>query len=126
MFYFIHNKLLPYLFGRKKMELREFVKMSLVEIVQGIKEANKELSTDGVVTADNNVFMLKYSGGNKPEGSPVEFDVAISTTSDQKAGAGASAKLYVVDINVNGSQSTVKEHVSRVKFSVFVKMDVSF
>lgn len=105
------------------MELREFVKQSLVEIVQGVEEANIELSGNNELTANNSnrAFLLAYSGGDNPKGPHVEFDVAVSTKTDLTAGAGASVKLYVVDLDAGGSSSTVKEHISHVRFAVLVK-----
>ena len=103
------------------MELKDFVRQSLVEIVQGIKEANIELAGNEQPTAENKAFLLNYSGGDNPKGPHVEFDVAVSTKTDRNAKAGASAKLYVVELNAGGSSSTIREYVSHVKFAVLVK-----
>lgn len=103
------------------MELKDFVTQSLVQIVNGIKQANKELAGEENPTADKKAFLLPYSGGDKPQGPSIEFDVAVSTKADNKATAGASGKLYVVSIEAGGSTSTIKENVSRVKFAVLVK-----
>lgn len=103
------------------MELKEFVTQSLVQIVSGIKQANKEIAGIENPTAENNAFLLFSSVGDKPKAPHVEFDVAISTKADNKATVGASAKLYVVSLEAGGSSSTIKENVSRVKFAVLVK-----
>ncbi len=103
------------------MELKDFVTQSLVQIVNGIKQANTELAGVENPTADTKAFLLFSSVGDNPKAPHVEFDVAVSTKADSKAAAGAAAKLYVVSLEAGGSTSTIKENVSRVKFAVLVK-----
>jgi hypothetical protein len=103
------------------MDLEEFVTQSLVQLVQGVKQANVKLAGKEKTTADEKAFLLTYSGGDHPMGPHVEFDVAVSIKTDRKATAGASGKLYVVGIEASGSNSTTKENVSRVRFAVLVK-----
>lgn len=93
------------------MELKDFVTQPLVQIVNGIKQANKELAGIENPTADNKAFLLFSSVGEKPKAPHVEFDVAVSTKADNKATGGASAKLYVVSLEAGGSTSTIKENV---------------
>lgn len=103
------------------MELKEFVTQSLVQIVGGIQQANRDIAGTENPTADQRAFLLVYSGGDNPKGPHVEFDVAVSIKTDNKATAGASGKLFVVGLKAGGSTSTVNENVSRVKFAVLVK-----
>ncbi len=103
------------------MELKEFVTQTLVQIVKGIQQANSELAGEENPVADKKAFLLTYSGGDKPQGPHVEFDVAVSIKTDSKAAAGASGKLYVVELEAGGSKSTIKENASRVRFAVLVK-----
>ncbi len=103
------------------MELKEFVTQTLVQIVQGIKQANQELAGQEKPGAENKAFLLAYSGGEHPGGPHIEFDVAVTTETGSKAGADASAKLYVVGFQAGGSKLTIKENVSRVRFAVLVK-----
>jgi hypothetical protein len=58
------------------MELKAFIKETLVDIGQAIREANAEIGNDP--------FMLRRTEQGKTTG--IEFDVAVTT----KAGSGAA------------------------------------
>lgn len=103
------------------MELKEFVTLALVQIVNGVREANQELLGESKAASDaKNPFLLAYSGGEDPDTPHVEFDLAVTTETDSKAAGGASATLHVVAFGLGGSKSTINQSVSRVRFSVTV------
>jgi len=103
------------------MDLSDFVKQTLVQIVRGIRDANKEVAGEIAPTADKKAFLLFYSGGENPKAPHIEFDVAVTTTTTKSGKTGVSGRLWVVDAKAGGSAGASNEHISHVKFSVLVK-----
>jgi hypothetical protein len=102
------------------MELGQFVEEALVQIVKGIREANDKLEPGKEKAAQP--FFLHHSLGDHPQAPHIEFDVAVTTQSKGGGGAKVNAKLHVVSVGLDGSYTGAKESVSRVKFSVVVKL----
>lgn len=101
------------------MELGQFVEQALVQIVRGIEGANASLAPN--TEKANQPFVLRYSGGDRPQSPHVEFDVALTTQSKVEGEAKGGAKLVVASGELAGSASLSKETVSHVRFSVMVK-----
>ena len=101
------------------MNLHQFVKETLVQIVKGIEDANQSLDPDK--PKPDQAFLLAYSGG-EPQRSPhTEFDVAVTTQLEATGQAEGKAQLIVAAIALDGSGSVSRENTSRVKFSVLIK-----
>lgn len=93
------------------MELKEFVKESLVQIDQGILEADKEI--------DRGIF---YSGTS--DNRSFEFDIAVMTKLEK--GRNAKGEIKVVGIGDFGGKfinTTTNTSVSRIKFGVHFAND---
>ena len=103
------------------MELNDFVSQTLVQIVKGVEQANEELAKGKPPSPGGKPFLLYSSVGQAPHSPHVEFDIAVTTKTDNKAKGGALAKLYVVGFEASGTKSTFNENVSHVRFSVMVK-----
>lgn len=107
------------------MELQEFVRTTLIQIAEGVSEANAHLK-NGATGALINPSGT-YGGQVKDAIHPVEFDVAL-TVSDESVTKGTSESggkagiLTVASVNAKvGSEdsgSNRREAVSRVKFTV--------
>jgi Trypsin-co-occurring domain 2 len=103
------------------MELREFVAETLLAIQEGVADAIRradESKTLGRINpvweggADEKVDWKEYV-------QPVEFDVAVTTTTKSEAeGKGSVKVLSVVELGAEGSKSREHSRVSRIKFSI--------
>jgi len=98
------------------IELKEFIKNTLVEIAQGIRTANDELKN-----LDKNqfkVFNLRRNIGDDSKIPGIQFDIAVTAAKDQKDKAGFMIAL----VNLGGAASTEKalsnELVHRIKFEI--------
>ena len=106
------------------MDLKEFTKQTLVQIVEGAKEANTELEhinsfipytnigTANPVYAidDENIERLIVN---------VDFDVAITATESEGANGGASLKVASLMTLGGGVQSkTENQTISRIKYTL--------
>jgi len=104
------------------MELRNFIKEALKDIMGGVADAQKEIA-DGVVvppTADS--FKSVETGISNIV--PVEFEVTVTT--DEKAGSEAKLSVVaaVVGGHVKGDSSNASGHVGKLSFKVPVKFEL--
>jgi hypothetical protein len=100
------------------MDLRNFIKETLLQIQRGIGDATRELHT---VPTDLGAIGPIFKDINKLNNKDiewVEFDVAV-TVSEESTGE-KSGKLNVAALSFGGSKvsSTETQFVSRVKFRV--------
>ncbi|WP_206188308.1 hypothetical protein [Parasedimentitalea denitrificans] len=117
------------------MELKEFIREAIVDIAEGIREADDKLKSMGglVNPGAHKAGKAEVTGsdrrgpviGRKPEEfvaprTTLKFDVAVSAASDTEEGAGASAKIWVFAASVDGKTVAKTESVSRLSFDVDV------
>lgn len=109
------------------MELSEFVKQSLTQIVMGVKESQDAIRDQGGYA--NPAVFTTASGkesathfGSVSDGQNVllvDFDVAVTVTDTVDGGVGGKlsvASLFKVEAGSKGS--TASEATSRIKFKV--------
>lgn len=106
------------------MNLKDFVAETLVQIVEGVADAQKRVHELDVGAAVN-PNRIPVSAKKLTQATPVQFDVAVTVLGESatKAGAGASAGFLSVisarvDAQVEDSATIKNEAVSRVQFSV--------
>jgi hypothetical protein len=98
------------------MDLRDFVKSTLISIVSGVNDASQALKekTNGVKR-----FKISSMGERGFENQYINFDVAVVTSSEVKGQVSSEGKILVASIDLEGSASGRNENVSRVNFRVF-------
>jgi len=109
------------------LDLKDFVRESIVQIVEGIKEAQEKTKGSGAVvnpeltsqTGDRIPRVLPPGRQYNPPAQLLEFDVAVSTT-DEKTAEGRIAVLSAVGVGLKGLLKRGTESASRIKFGVFV------
>lgn len=101
------------------MELEKFVSETLLAISQGIRETNTLIKSASDQSDAKNTFFLK-AGGNQETATGIDFDIAVTTTSDRNGQAGTKVKLAVVEAEIGGGGAVKLENVSRIKFKVYV------
>ena len=90
------------------MDLQEFVKETLVEVIKGAHKAAEEIS--GQHTEKNLLGGINVS----LDPSLVEFDVAVTVSRGTKGGGRLGVSIFGVEATVSGS--TQSQH--RIKFSI--------
>ena len=106
------------------MELKQFITETLVQISDGIQEAQKQLKERGseaIVNTNMTETDVGHlvTGGRRRPVEHVEFDVAILANegTETKAGVGITvASLLKLDAGGKSSQTSGRE--SRIKFKV--------
>jgi hypothetical protein len=113
------------------MELKSFVRETLVEIVKGVKEAQEKtkasgalINPEGVIT-ESNTKIVKWlperrGSGDWREGQVVEFDVAVAVSEkdEAKGGIGIQVASIMIGVGVSGKIEDENSTISRLKFSV--------
>jgi hypothetical protein len=102
------------------MDLREFISRALCDIVNGVKDAQKETDKGTIVPGVSSSFKAIETGIS--ELTAIEFEVTVKT--DERSGS--EAKLNVVAAfvggGVKGESDTSSGHAAKLKFRVPVKL----
>jgi len=103
------------------MELKEFVRESLLQIIGAVREAQAQCAD-----AEINPIVLDSHGGRRQSArgndvQDVQFDVAVTATDagEKKAGIGIVA---AIGIGASLQSATTNESVSRIKFAVTIAL----
>ena len=105
------------------MELREFVRSTLLEIVAGVSEAQEALiegGSTGVINppASGNINRPEYRGTGSRLLEMVEFDVALTVTETSDKGLGGRLSIAAASIGTQRGTSIENSEVSRIQFQV--------
>lgn len=107
------------------IELRDFVKNTLVQIATGVSEANKEMHEKHGGEYTQAPFRLHKNLGDHAKSMPgISFDVAVTASSGTADKAGA--KISVTQIfGIGGSieASSEDRYVHRIQFVVGLHTD---
>ncbi len=95
------------------MELKEFIRQTLYDIAEGIREANAAYKESRNI--QENAYVLTPGRGQE-EGTGIHFDVAVTT----QAARGGQASIKVLSLGVGGERRHTSESVSRIRFTVTV------
>lgn len=99
------------------MELREFIKTTLIELASGISDAGNELGHRIAVT--NTALRTKDKG----DYGLVDFDLAIEVKDTRKSNGGGELKVAVVKANLGKDNETSASSTSRIKFTLEADFD---
>lgn len=90
------------------MELKEFVKKVLVDVVEAVEEARSTSSRDMHLFGNSNA-------------RTIEFDVAVTVEKSSEASGKAGIKvLELIEGGGNLSKKSIDTTVSRIQFGVYV------
>ena len=106
------------------MELEEFVKKSLVQIVSAVKNAQSEVEdSGGAINPTGLQFWPKQLTGEKfnSEGNitqDVHFDVAVTAVEGKGTKGGIGVFVGAVGLGSQGESNISTQSASRIKFTV--------
>ncbi len=111
------------------LKLKDFITESLTQIVEGIREAQKQTAETGalinpVVGVSSEGRIAYVDDRHNQFAQRVEFDVAVGATEERKA-AGKVGVLWVVAGGVEGEKTSGTETASRIRFGVYVAFPTS-
>lgn len=107
------------------MNLKEFVSESLIEIIEGVKDAQTRTGQSGGEVnpspqGSSSDFIKQglFMAGNRKIGSYVEFDVAVTITEGSGTKGGIGIFSGALNIGAAGQSSKTDTSLSRIKFQV--------
>ncbi len=102
------------------MELQEFVRDTIRQVIKGIQVAKDELATEGVWAAINPNW--KDTPMSEKHILAIDFDVAVTVVEGNQSEADGGIKLGIqvvsLGLGTKDRTSTETSSVSRIKFSV--------
>lgn len=102
------------------MELREFVKTTLIEIAQGVIEAKAEYQKMG---GEVNPRGCSMNGQRDVQGaSQISFDIALTQMDKTDASKGIGVLSSYVKVGAGKTEEQELSSMSRVSFTVSVKL----
>ncbi len=107
------------------MDIKDFIKESLNQIVEGISEANKALKEQGayiptrMVVGDGVWVTLDKETNTTRNFMKVDFDLAITITqSDNIKATGGLSIASIFNAGAESEDSNRNEEVSRIKYTI--------
>ena len=106
------------------MELQEFIRSVLVQIVRGVEQAQAELRNSKAIINPLGIKAEIALRENKdtPDFTNVEFEVAVEVKNQGEQTGGVSIQVAVFKAGVSGKKTNVESHVSKLQFAVPVHL----
>lgn len=105
------------------MELKDFIKKALTEIIEGVSESQKEIKNAQVIPNLNTNVEVAKTGLSQVQ--KIEFEVAVNVVEEE----GIEAKLSVMNVfiggQVKGGSTSSSGYSSKIKFGVPVQFNTS-
>jgi len=102
------------------MNLDEFIKLTLSQIVNGVDDASRESKgkiAPEIGMGDEDPKILRTMDDNRGV-FLIEFDIALVASDKSEGGGSAEVSVYVVTAKGEKSKTTESSSIHRVKFSV--------
>ncbi|CAD7344985.1 hypothetical protein X12_001115 [Xanthomonas arboricola] len=102
------------------MELKDFIKLTLVQIAEGVKEAQEEAKKIGGNVNPYTHFVTQGMGTHLSRGETqqVKFDVAITASESTASKEGIGVVVAAIALGKRNEVSDQSMSVSRVSFEV--------
>jgi len=106
------------------MDIKDFVKQSLMQIAESINEANVELKDKGTYVPSGDivgegVLFSVIKGKESRHFLKVEFDLAVTVSQEQNtSGGGGLSIASLANVGIKGEDKEGKVEISRIKFMI--------
>lgn len=94
------------------MELKEFIKRSLLDVVNGVEEANAEKDRFRLTSHKNM--------GTGERGQKIEFDISVIVDKSSESDLKGGIKVAFASIGGGLSEAEKSQNVHKIKFEIFV------
>ncbi|MGD9689621.1 MAG: hypothetical protein AB7K52_06555 [Phycisphaerales bacterium] len=105
--------------------MREFVKNTISQVVQGVHEAQVATNASGAfVYPRSQVYWSSKSGKPEYDGTgaahpvPIEFDLAVTVTESSDMSGAAGVSVAWVNIGGGGMTAQSNQVISRLRFTI--------
>ena len=93
------------------MDIKEYIKESLRQIVEGVKEVQSEVENKSQIAPIGNDL------------EKIEFDIAVTVAEEHSKDKGAGLSVYCVKVGSSGQASSSVSSIHRIKFSVSIDFE---
>jgi hypothetical protein len=100
----------------EQVALKDFIKSALVDIAAGIRNANEEMTIPD--KHQFGPFNLRRNIGDYAKLPGIQFDIAVTATSNQKDKAGFMVALLNIGAGASTEKGMGNEMVHRIRFEV--------
>ena len=110
------------------MELKQFVKSVIVEIVTGLSEAHEAVKSTGAIVNPANVNALPEqfghlyghisTSGEDRAVHKIVFDVAVTASEGTETKGGIGIAVAVLGLGASGKSDSTQSTTSRIQFAV--------
>jgi hypothetical protein len=110
------------------MELKDFIKQSIIEISEAVKEVNEHFDSNNVNTivnpeniypsTDARSYTMPEQNSETRYIEDIDFDVAVTTGGEISGEAKGGIKILSFEAGGGGSVIDSQENVSRMKFTI--------
>jgi hypothetical protein len=106
------------------MELQEFIRSVLVQLVRGVEQAQSELKDSKATINPLGIKAEIALRENKetPSFTNVEFEVAVEVKTQGEQSGGVGIQVAVFKVGIDGKKTEAESHVSRLRFAVPVHL----
>lgn len=103
------------------MDVKEFTKQTLLQIVEGVQEANEVMESSGAYVTNEALYNSKGAtlSAKRLNVVEIDFDVAITTTDTEGSNGGAGIKVASF-MNIGGNMESKSENqtISRIRYTL--------
>lgn len=111
------------------MELKEFIKTAVSDIVSAVSELQTELAENGAIVNPPLPHPISNGSVNVGKGNePIQrltFDVALTTTETNSVDGGAKGGVAIFSAKVGAGQQSSSQNMSRLSFAIPVVLPVA-
>ena len=106
------------------LDLKTFVSQTLIQIVEGVKEASETLDNGrdiinpAVGSMAHSIQPGMFEGRHDEIGSMINFDVAITAADSTVTKGGVGVFVAAIGLGASGESGSQQQSVSRVQFGV--------
>lgn len=107
----------------KPIELRDFISNSLIQLIDGILNAQAYAESNGAKINPSEKFFSNFEKMSRTEKghqlvNVVEFDVAVAVIENKQLAGGIGIVIPELSLGYQGKIDTSKNAISRIQFSI--------
>lgn len=113
------------------MDIKDFIKETVSAIVDATSELQEEYEQKNVIinppvsVQERDLYEEDGAGHTYRRVEIVDFDIAVTASSETGGGGKAGLRILSVEAGVDGKHVRSSEHASRVKFSIPITLSPS-
>lgn len=116
------------------MELEKFITETLKSVIAGAVGTNEFAKEHNALInpilsfhdrSDQNLMWLNDANDRKRIVTKIEFDVAVTTSSEEESKVGGGLKIQVLNLGASSSNNAINQTSSRIKFAVNVALPMA-